>query len=84
MALKPKKFQTMFVSKTKNTITEDLKIRIGDVNFKLPTSVKLLGRVLDKKLNFESHISSTWKSASCQSNALFRLKNFQDSTKGKL
>ena len=48
----------MFVSNTKNTITEALNIRIGDANIKLPTSVEHLGRVLDKKLNFESHTSS--------------------------
>ena len=73
---KCKKIQTVFVLKTKNTITETLNICIDDVNIKLPTSVKHLGKVLDKKLNFETHTSSTWRSASCQSNALFRLKKF--------
>ena len=66
----------MLVSKRKNTIPEDLTICINDVDIKPKSSVKLLGITLDNKLNFESHIISICKSASCQLNALFRLKNF--------
>ena len=66
----------MLVSKRKSTIQEDLTISINDVDIKPNNSVKLLGITLDNKLNFEKHISSICKSASCQLNALFRLKNF--------
>ena len=66
----------MLVSKRKNTIPEDLTISINDVDIKPNNSVKLLGITLDNKLNFEKHISSIYKSASCQLNAPFRLKKF--------
>ena len=49
---------------------EDLKICVDDVYIKLQTSISLLG------ITLKSHISSIYKSASCQLNALFRLKNF--------
>ena len=65
----------MLVPKRKNTIPEDLSININDVDIKPNTSVKRLGITLDNKLNFEKHISSICKSAKCQLNALFRLKN---------
>ena len=68
-------FQTMFVSKTENTIPDDLNICIDDLNIRPQNSVKLLGITLASKLNFESYISSICKS-SCQMNALFKLKNF--------
>ena len=76
MIVNTKKFQAMLESKRKNTIPEDLTISINDVDIKPNDSVKLLGITLDNKLNFEKHISSICKSASCQLNALFRLKKF--------
>ena len=42
MIVNPKKFQTVLVLKTKNTIPEDLNICINDVNMKLQNSVKIL------------------------------------------
>ena len=62
----------MLVSKRKSTIQEDLRININDADIKTNNSVKLLGTTLDNKLNFEKHINSVWKSASCQLNALFK------------
>ena len=76
MIVNPKRFQAMLVSKRKNTIPEDLTISIYDVDIKPNNSVKFLGITLDNKLNFVKHISSICKSASCQLNVLFRLKNF--------
>ena len=76
MIVNPKKFQAMLVSKRKNNTSEDFTISINDINIKPNDSVKLLGITLDNKLNFEKHISSICKSASCQLNALFRLKHF--------
>ena len=76
MIVNPKKFQAMLVSKRKNTIPEDLTISINDVDIKPNNSVKLLGITLNNKLNFEKHINSICKSASCQFNALFRSKKF--------
>ena len=64
MIVNPKNFQVMLVSKRKNNIPEDLTISINDVNIKPNDSAKLLGIILDNKLNFEKHISSICKSAS--------------------
>ena len=72
----PEKFQAMLVSKRKNNIPKDLTISINDMNIKPNDSSKLLGIILDNKLNFEKHISPILKYASCQLNILFRLKNF--------
>ena len=74
--LNPIKFQAMLVSKRQNIIPEELTICISDVDIKSKNSVKLLEITLDNKLSFENHINSICKSASCQLNALFRLKNF--------
>ena len=76
MLVNPKKFQTTLVSKRKNTMPEDLTTSINDVDIKPNNSVRLLEITLDNKLNFEKHISSICKSASCQFNAIFRLKIF--------
>ena len=84
MIVNPKNFQAMLVSKRKNNIPEDLTISINDVNIKPNDSAKLLGIILDNKLNFEKHISSICKSASCQLNALFRLKNFLEFKERKI
>ena len=47
---------------------EDLNICVDDAYIKLRTSISLLG------ITLKSHVSSIYKSASCQLNALFRLK----------
>ena len=67
----------MLVSKRKNNIPKDLTISVNDMNIKPNDSSKLLRIILDNKLNFEKHISSICKFASCQLNVLFRLKKFQ-------
>ena len=59
-------------------------ISINDVDIKPNNGVKLLGITLDNKLNFKKHISSICKSASCQLNALFRLKNFLEFKERKI
>ena len=77
MIVNPKNFQAMSVSKRKYTIPVDLTISINDVDIRPSNSVKLLGITVDNKLNFGKHISSIFKSASCQLNALFRFqRNF--------
>ena len=75
MIANPKKFRSMLVSKRKNTVREDLTIFIIDLDIKSKNSVKLLGITLDSKLKFEKY-SSICESASCQLNALFRIKKF--------
>ena len=53
MIVNPKKFQTMLVSKRKNTMPVDLTISINDGDIKPSDLVKLLRNTLDNKLNFE-------------------------------
>ena len=76
MIVNPKKLRAMLLSKRKNTITGDLTISINDADIKPNNSVKLIVITLNNKLNFEKHISSICKSASCHLNAPFSLKNF--------
>ena len=38
-------------------------------------SVELLGVVIDETLNFQKHINNLFRSAMCQQNVIFRLKN---------
>ena len=76
MIVDPQRIQAMLILKRKNTISKELNFCIDDVDIKPKNSVKLLWITLDNKLNFENHISSICKSASCQLNALFSLKNF--------
>ena len=71
MIVNTKKFQAMLVSKRKNTIPQDLTISIKDVDIKPNNLVILLGVTLEKKINFEKHISLIFQSSSCQLNALF-------------
>ena len=61
MIVNPKKFQTVLVLKTKNTIPEDLNICINDVNMKLQNSVKILRITLNNNCTLDfivtNHIS---------------------------
>ena len=54
MMVNPKNFEAMLASKRKNTIPEETS-----------NSVKLLEITLDNKVNFEKHIGSVSKFASC-------------------
>ena len=68
MIINPKKLLAMLVLKRKNIIPEDLTVTINDVDIKPNDSVKLLVITLDNILNFEKHINSICKSATCQLN----------------
>ena len=77
----PKKFQSIIISKDKIG-NSGLEIKINDKIIKSECSVKLLGIVIDEKLNFDKHITELCKKASAQLNALFRL-NFVLTKKAK-
>ena len=81
MIANPKKFQSIIISKDKIG-NSGLEIKINDKIIKSKSSVKLLGIVIDEKLNFDKHITELCKKASAQLNALFRL-NFVLTKKAK-
>ena len=81
MIANPKKFQSIIISKDKIG-NSGLEIKINDKIIKSESSVKLLGIVIDEKLNFDKHITELCKKASAQLNALFRL-NFVLTKKAK-
>ena len=62
--------------KTRNLKPRSLNLQINDTEITLQPSVELLGITIDNELNFDQHISRFCKSAGCQLNALFRLKNY--------
>ena len=71
-AANPKKFQLMFLGKAK---TENLEVLFGDISLKPTESVKILGIVIDNKLNFKTHVQGLCKLASQRTNALLRIRS---------
>ena len=74
MIVNPNKFQSMIISSKKDLSKSVLKI--NGVELTMESSVKLLGIVIENKLNFEKHISNICKKASNQLNAICRLQTF--------
>ena len=72
----PKKFQAMFISIKKNALPGNLKLQMNNKERTPQPSVELLVVTIDNELKFDQHISRLCKSAGCQLNALFRLKNY--------
>ena len=66
----------MFIFKKKNTLPRNLKLQINNTEITPQPSVELLGVTVNNELKFDQHISRLCKSAECQLNALFRLKNY--------
>ena len=75
MAANPAKFQVMFLGiKESNTI----EFKVEDIVLKSTNSVKLLGVIIDCKLNFDQHIEKLCSTASQKVKALFRIRPFLD------
>ena len=76
MQANPEKFQFMMISRDENCsrslILNDSTVIVSDDH------VKVLGVVIDNKLNFSLHVSSICKKASRQLNALARISNYLD------
>ena len=66
----------MFISKKKNALPRNLKLRTNNTEITPQPSVELLDVTIDNEFKFDQHISRLCKSAGCQLNALFRLKNY--------
>ena len=75
MILNPGKFQSIIIDKKKQDHTKET-FEIGDKVIEVSPSAKLLGVLIDDKLNFNLHITNICRSAANQSNALIRLKQF--------
>ena len=84
----PKRFMKLNGGKchllTSGTIQSNSMIKIGEAIVEDSSEEKLLGVIIDKKLNFKSHISSICKRASQKLDALARVSNFVDPGKLRL
>ena len=72
----PKKFHAVPVSKKENALPRNLKLQINNAELTPQSSVELLGVTIDNELKLDQHINRLGKTAECQVNALFRLKNY--------
>jgi len=72
MVANPAKFQVMFMG-TKEPVENFL---INDTLIPVTDSVKLLGIIIDKKLNFKCHTEELCKKASNKTKALFRIRPY--------
>ena len=75
MIANPEKFHALLIRKDQSD-TSGINISIQGKSIKSEDSVKLLGTKLDKKLNFDSHVSDLCHKAATQLNVLKRLKSF--------
>ena len=73
MLANPSKFQGIVLTKKNETIKTTFEIK--EATIESANSVKLLGVVIDEKLNFETHIKNLCGNAGGQLNTLYRLKN---------
>ena len=68
----PEKFQFMMISRNRSLTLNDITGIVSDDH------AKMLGVVTDNKLNVSLHVSSFYKKASRQLNALARISNYLD------
>ena len=69
MVVNPDKLQAIILDKRKSDQTNE-RITVDNQKIKVASSVKRLGLQLDKKLNFNLHMSNINKSAAKQLNSL--------------
>ena len=75
MIVNSDKFQAMFLEK-RNENSNFCNLQIDNNEIETTNSVKLLGITIDRKLNFDIHISDLCDKASMQLNALNRLRKY--------
>ena len=75
LAANPAKFQVLFLGRKESNTIE---FKVEDIVLKSTNSVKLLGVVIDCKLNFNRHIEKLCSTASQKVKALFRIRPFLD------
>ena len=75
MIVNPDSFQAIIVKKNAK-IKDSYPLKINDQIVNSENSVKLLGIEIDNKLSFDKHISTLWKKASNQLNAIGRIQKY--------
>ena len=63
---------------------KDLSIKIGNDEISASISVKLLGIIIDNKLNFAEHVTKIYKKANTKLHALARIAKYMDHEKLRL
>ena len=73
----PDKFQAIILQNSRNSKNyESVKLEIGSAKIETKNKVNLLGIAIDKKLNFDGHLSELYKKAFLQLNAISCLQRF--------
>ena len=75
MVVNPDKFQAIVV-KRNNKMKDSYSLNTNQEVINSENSVRLLGVEIDNKLSFEKHVSTLFKKASNQLNAISRIQNF--------
>ena len=76
MIIDPNKFKAIILERTKSSFTNVPFTTTENQTIKTVLRVKLLGILLDDKLDFNLHISNICTLAANQLHALIRLKNY--------
>ena len=76
MIANPEKFKAIVLKRLNVNETLNINLQINDIRITTSSEVDLLGVTIDSKLTFDSYIRNICKKASCQLNALFRLKRY--------
>ena len=66
------------------SINEKVSIKIDNIEIENALSEKLLGIIIDSKLNFKEHLQGIMKKASQKVNVLFRITSYMNLAKRKL
>ena len=75
MVANPDKFQLMFLGKK---VDKQICLTVNNLSINLVETVKLLGVVIDNKLNCVEHINNICKVANNKTNALLRIRKYID------
>ena len=81
MVANPDKFQLMFLGKK---VDKQICLTVNNLSIRSVDTVKLLGVVIDNKLNFVEHINNICKVANNKTNALLRIRKYIDVPTAKI
>ena len=73
MIVNPDKFQAIIIDR-KNQQNNPTSMKINYININSENGVRLLGSEIDRKLNFDKHITELCRKGASRLNALCRLK----------
>lgn len=76
MIVNAKKLQAIFISKKRNALSRTLNLQINNTEITQQSSQELFAFTINNELKYDQHISRLCKSAECQLNVLYRLKNY--------